>query len=407
MLIKILKKIIIFLFLLSVCIHGIIFFDNVVISKVIKAPICNNEGLFINIGDTACSAVSSYLRPTFYFEKLLCAIKGEGYGEIPLHKGYYCLPNLVPMMSDFDTAPPTNFEIFTQKAKYIISTMADNYFNVSYFPITAALFIIWMLSDAIRRSNSKKTLWILIIIFGYVYGGFLYYFAGRKKDTSLLSYKDIYVKLTNVQKVILFILLSVCIIFISLKIGIQIGREQESTYIFSQKNTIVPILIPTPTSDPDLPPRMEKIITEKAGWKTLYISHFSKPLWLTVQPDWYSKPSNKTANSGFSVGNPTFTFYSDLGKETAVLKLYDQDGGQLIDQALVKKQSDDTYQLIQLTKLCGMVIQNSDGSFYVDNFRLLTEPGWKELLPYVNKTACVEGEKYDSSNSFRVYFISE
>lgn len=157
-----------------------------------------------------------------------------------------------------------------------------------------------------------------------------------------------------------------------------------------------------------LPPRMIEIVTEESGEKKLVITNFTNSLWLCIQPDWYSKPNNESCNTGLLIEQSPFIIQDDLGETASVLKLYDDSNmGKLYDQAVVRRLKDGSHSLTQLSELCGTLTRDVGGSFTIDRYTLLTEPGWRGLLPFVNSSVCVEGEKYDKSNSFRVYFINE
>lgn len=195
MILKFIKKIFVAILLFSVLIHAIIFFENFesfVISRATNTTSCEEESpLYIYLIGSRCSHISSYLRPALYFGLLSCKLKGRKY-EISSH-GYSCLVEPIPLLIDpdfvrnhpdfhYNPAPPdSRIEIAVKEIKSKFSVLLENYYTISHFPISAVLFLSWMLADCIVRPISKKGAWIALILFGYVYGGLIYYFIGRKR----------------------------------------------------------------------------------------------------------------------------------------------------------------------------------------------------------------------------------
>jgi len=193
MIIRLLKKIFIAILLSSVLIHAIIFFENFesfAVSRVTGTTSCEEESpLFIFLLGSRCNQISSYLSPALYFGVLSCKLKGGKY-EISSH-GYSCLAQPIPLLIDpsfrgYYPDPPNNRFVITVKKinstiKSTFLVLVENYYTISHFPISAVLFLSWMLADCIVRPISKKGAWLALILFGYVYGGLIYYFIGRKR----------------------------------------------------------------------------------------------------------------------------------------------------------------------------------------------------------------------------------
>ena len=189
MIMKVIRKIIKVVFLASVLLHAIIFFDNIVVSRFLGSY-CDSEGLFISL-DTYCSPEISYLRPTFYIEKFFCEIKPghHHYGEAPLHKGHYCLPPLLGMgripAPGFSPPEKTNLEIIADRLKGVSFIAVEVFYRITYLPITGIVFVIWIFFKCLRMSVRNKKLWLLTILIFYVYGALLFYFLkGNKKRES-------------------------------------------------------------------------------------------------------------------------------------------------------------------------------------------------------------------------------
>lgn len=184
-LVKIIHKTFIALFLGSVFIHAIIFFDNVIVSRIVGVAYCSNEGLFLNAGDDECSPLSSRLRPTYYFEAMLCRIKGGNFDQVPLHKGYYCLPPpIAPLNPDNyinGNILKTRLNDFGNQAAFIFLYAIESYYNFGFYPLSGILFTLWMLFDCVRQPRPNKGIWIAVILFGYVYGALAYYFFQSRR----------------------------------------------------------------------------------------------------------------------------------------------------------------------------------------------------------------------------------
>lgn len=133
------------------------------------------------------------------------------------------------------------------------------------------------------------------------------------------------------------------------------------------------------------------------------ISNFKDPLWLCIQEDYYSKPNNKECNDGTSVQQFNSRFFANI-ENHALLVLYSDSGQKILyDEVYISMDDDKNFQISYSSELCGTLIHNEDGSYFIKNQRLLTVPGWKDLIPYINEDVCVRGVKYQQS--FRVYFI--
>lgn len=140
------------------------------------------------------------------------------------------------------------------------------------------------------------------------------------------------------------------------------------------------------------------------------VSNFKPLLWLCIQQDYYSKPSNQECNSGESINNNPYKFFANI-QNHALLVLHsnsDSENGQKIfyDKVYISRIDNDNFQVSHSSELCGIVKRDEkNGSFFIQDQRLLTNPGWKDLMPFINKAVCVEGVQYQQS--FRVYFIEE
>lgn len=137
-------------------------------------------------------------------------------------------------------------------------------------------------------------------------------------------------------------------------------------------------------------------------------SVFSKPMWLCIQPDFYSKPSSgsKGCNSGGVFSSPEEIVYG-IRDNSAVLRLYsDSEHTQLYDEVLILELKTEKPKITRVQEECGKLVQNSqNGNLFIGNTRLLTSPGWADLVQFVNEDVCVQGELYGQTSSIRVYFI--
>lgn len=134
----------------------------------------------------------------------------------------------------------------------------------------------------------------------------------------------------------------------------------------------------------------------------LSITNFKNSVWLCMQPDWYSKPDNKECNNGTLIESAESEFFaSDF--DNALLTIYSNSEQTEFYDGVYVSTSAGGLKIAPFSELCGLIKHNQDGSYFINNQRLLTVPGWKDLIPYINKEACVKGVQYEKS--FRVYFI--
>lgn len=181
---------------------------------------------------------------------------------------------------------------------------------------------------------------------------------------------------------------------------------------YQSQNSAIPQQ-PTPFTTPnETNPKIigieeaDKTIQGDIGYR-IKTSVFNKPMWLCVQPDFYSKPSNKKCNSGQLLTTPKDIIFTIKGDNT-VLRLYSHnDQAQLYDEVLVRDLNTKNPKIVSLQKQCGTLILNTDGNFFIAEIRLLTIPGWADLVKFVNQDICVQGESYPQASSIRVYFIEE
>jgi len=191
MAIKILKKIFVAIFLFSVLLHALVFLENVVIPRIINPSHCKNEDLLSSLLD-GCSPVNVYLKPIFYYGVLYCRLTDGILERTP--DGYSCLLRPIPLLIDPDSpfySPPppesnfekiiSNFEKIIEKAKWTTWHFLDIFFFISFLPVSAIVFITLMFANCVTRPIPKKGAWVALILFGYVYGGLIYYFIGRKR----------------------------------------------------------------------------------------------------------------------------------------------------------------------------------------------------------------------------------
>jgi len=167
------------------------------------------------------------------------------------------------------------------------------------------------------------------------------------------------------------------------------------------KETPAPILAPK-----DFPKiiGIKKVDTDKYIINT---TTFPKSMWLCIQDDYYSKPDNKTCNSGSLFWYPKQDFY--INSDNTALRLYsDSEQTQLYDEVLALDLKSDQIRIAKLSNICGNIEHNSqNGNYSIKDTRLLTKPGWQNLIPFINKEACVQGEFYPDTSSIRVYFVEE
>lgn len=145
---------------------------------------------------------------------------------------------------------------------------------------------------------------------------------------------------------------------------------------------------------------------EMNGFKSysLSIDNFKNPVWLCMQPDWYSKPDNKECNGGQLIETAESEIFLS-GFDNALVIIYsDSEQTEFYDGVYATK-SAEGIKTAPFSELCGLVKNNQDGGYFINDQRLLTAPGWKDLIPYINRDACIKGVQYNKS--FRVYFIGD
>jgi len=132
------------------------------------------------------------------------------------------------------------------------------------------------------------------------------------------------------------------------------------------------------------------------------IKNFTRPLWLCIQPDTYSKPSNLKCNRGELIAKPIEKIRFSMKNGAILLLFSDFEQSVLHDATLLRRLADGNWQLSEIATRCGVLEQRGD-DFFIKNQRLLSAPGWNDLPQLVNSDVCVHGEQY--RKTFRVYFV--